>query len=78
MLVLVLVREAGGELLCTVRERAVPRSLPPALGTADMVRAGHDEANEATVRGAGSWLACRRRRRPQPTPVALPPGSTGA
>ena len=53
----VLVFEATGETLRTIRERAVRRSLPLALYTADMFRTGHDEANRAVVRAvAGADL----------------------
>ena len=53
----VLVFEATGETVRTIRERAVRRSLPLALYTADMFRTGHDEANRAVVRAvAGADL----------------------
>ena len=53
----VLVFEATSETVRTIRERAVRRSLPLALYTADMFRTGHDEANRAVVRAvAGANL----------------------
>lgn len=53
----VLVFEADAETLRAVRERAVRRSLPQALYTADMFRTGHDEANRSVVRAvAGADL----------------------
>ena len=46
----VLVLEASGSKLQTVRERAIRRSVPIALYTADMFSTGHDAANRAAVR----------------------------
>ncbi len=46
----VLVLEASGSKLQTVRERAIRRSVPIALYTADMFSTGHDVANRAAVR----------------------------
>lgn len=46
----VLVFEGDREMLRTVRDRAVRRSLPVALYTGDMFRTGHDEANRSVVR----------------------------
>lgn len=53
----VLVFEGGRELLQEVRARAVRRSMPVAVYTADMFRTGHDEANRSAVRAvAGADL----------------------
>ena len=46
----VLVFEGDPDTLRAVRDRAVRRSLPMALYTADMFRTGHDEANRSVVR----------------------------
>lgn len=46
----VLVFEATGAKLTTVRERAARREVPIALYTADMFATGHDAANRAAVR----------------------------
>jgi hypothetical protein len=46
----VLVYEADGPGLGTVRERAVAREMPVAIYTDDMFATGHDEANRAVVR----------------------------
>lgn len=46
----VLVFEAGGEKLRTVRERAERREVPIAIYTADMFATGDDAANRAAVR----------------------------
>jgi hypothetical protein len=45
----VLVFEGSKESLTAARERALHRSLPLAVYTADMFRTGHDEANRAVV-----------------------------
>jgi hypothetical protein len=45
----VLVYEADGPSLSTVRERAVAREMPVAIYTDDMFATGHDEANRAVV-----------------------------
>jgi hypothetical protein len=46
----VLVYTGPGELLATVRERAVGRGLPAAIYTEDMFATGHDDDNRAVVR----------------------------
>jgi hypothetical protein len=50
----VLVLEASGPKLKTVRERAMRRGVPIALYTADMFTTGHDEANRAAVRAVAA------------------------
>ncbi len=45
-----LVYTGHGELLGTVRERAVARGLPTAIYTEDMFATGHDDDNRAVVR----------------------------
>jgi hypothetical protein len=50
----VLVFEASGEKLRTVRERAGRRGVPIALYTADMFATGHDAANRAAVRAVAA------------------------
>jgi hypothetical protein len=45
----VLVYTGPGELLATVRERAVGRGLPAAIYTEDMFATGHDDDNRAVV-----------------------------
>jgi hypothetical protein len=45
-----LVLEASGEKLQTVRRRAAERSVPIAIYTAELFSTGHDEANRAAVR----------------------------
>jgi hypothetical protein len=46
----VLVYMGPGELLATVRERALGRGLPTAIYTGDMFATGHDDDNRAVVR----------------------------
>jgi hypothetical protein len=46
----VLVYAGPGELLATVRERAVGRGLATAIYTEDMFSTGHDDDNRAVVR----------------------------
>jgi hypothetical protein len=46
----VMVFEGSKENLTAARERALRRSLPLAVFTADMFHTGHDEANRAVVR----------------------------
>ena len=46
----VLVYAGPGELLATVRERAVGRGLAAAIYTEDMFSTGHDDDNRAVVR----------------------------
>ncbi len=46
----VVVLEASGAKLKTVRDRAIRRDVPIALYTADMFATGHDAANRAAVR----------------------------
>lgn len=50
----VLVYAGPGELLATVRERAVSRGLPAAIYTEDMFATGHDDDNRAVVRAVGA------------------------
>jgi hypothetical protein len=50
----VLVFEASGEKLRTVRERAQRRDVPIALYTAEMFETGHDAANRAAVRAVAA------------------------
>jgi hypothetical protein len=50
----VLVFEASGEKLRTVRERAQRRELPIALYTMEMFATGHDAANRAAVRAVST------------------------
>jgi hypothetical protein len=45
-----LVLEANGAKLSTVRRRAAERDIPIAIYTADLFATGHDEANRAAVR----------------------------
>jgi hypothetical protein len=45
-----LVLEASGEKLQTVRRRAADRGVPIAIYTAELFATGHDEANRAAVR----------------------------
>jgi hypothetical protein len=45
-----LVLEASGEKLQTVRRRAAERGVPIAIYTAELFLTGHDEANRAAVR----------------------------
>ena len=50
----VLVYTGPGELLATVRERALGRGLPAAIYTEDMFATGHDDDNRAVVRAVGA------------------------
>jgi hypothetical protein len=50
----VLVFEATGEKLKTVRERAERRKIPIALYTEEMFSTGHDAANRAAVRAVSA------------------------
>jgi hypothetical protein len=50
----VLVFEAGGEKLQTVRERAARREVPIALYTEQMFSTGNDEDNRAAVRAVAT------------------------
>ena len=50
----VLVYTGPGELLATVRERALGRGLPAAIYTEDMFATGHDEANRDVVRAVAA------------------------
>jgi len=50
----VLVYAGPGELLATVRERALGRALPTAIYTMDMFATRHDDDNRAAVRAVGA------------------------
>jgi len=50
----VLVFEAGGDKLRTLRGRAARREVPVAIYTADMFASGNDADNRATVRAVAS------------------------
>jgi hypothetical protein len=81
----VLVFEASGSKLRTVRERAERRGVPVAIYTAEMFTTGNDSDNRAAVRGGhrcarpggpGATRAAPRRRRRAEGPEAAPLGAT--
>jgi hypothetical protein len=50
----VLIFEAGGDKLTTLRERAARREVPAAIYTADMFATGNDADNRAAVRAVAT------------------------